>query len=145
LASSAYNTALLDAARIEVVHHSAEDGIPEDIPVHMETRKSIEPPISRLDQVEEIPAESERVSEEGILRGKRKIINWLDAVPNGTGGVAPSFESPTELRTCLEAPQGPAVDEQGFAVLKYGVPHHTGTTHAVAGQSIARGESRVFS
>jgi hypothetical protein len=111
LASGAYNTAPLEAARIEVVHHSAEDGTPEDIPVHMGTRKSIEPPIPRLDQGakhnEETPAESERVSEEGILRVEKKIINWLEAVPNGMEGVAPSLESPAQLRTSPETQGGP--------------------------------------
>jgi hypothetical protein len=74
------------------------------------TRKSIEPPIPWLDQGakhnEETPAESERVSEEGILRVEKKIINWLEAVPNGMGGVAPSLESSTQLRTSPETQGG---------------------------------------
>jgi hypothetical protein len=81
----------------------------------MGTYKSIKPQAPPLDQVEEMPAESERASEEGILRGEKKIINWSGAVPNSAGGVAPSFESPTELRTCPEAPRGAAIDEQGFS------------------------------
>ena len=100
---------LPEAARIEVVH-GTEDGISEDIPVHLETRESTDAPVSRLDQgakrKEDTPTESDLVSEESIPRVER-VTNWLEGVPDGMAHVAPSIGSPAKLTATPETQEAP--------------------------------------
>ena len=105
--SNGYNIpsmGLSAAARIEVVH-STEDRISENISVHTETHESIDPPASRLDQVDK-RKEGTQAGSELVLEGStprvERVTSWLETVPDGMAHIDPSVGSPPTLTVPLE-------------------------------------------